>query len=147
MTFTGSSARFRPAASTLLATTIFGLPEDDYDTMQSTLDMALDLNTEFANFYSAMAYPGSELYTRAVQHGLQLPENWTGYSQHAIDTMPLPTNYLSPGEVLKFRDQAFMDYFTSDRYLNMIETRFGKETRAHIVDMTSHKLERQLVAS
>ena len=27
-------------------------------TMQETLDLALDLNCEFANFYSAMAYPG-----------------------------------------------------------------------------------------
>ncbi len=126
---------------------IFGLPEDDYSTMQATLDMALDLNTEFANFYSAMAYPGSELYTRAVQQGLQLPDNWTGYSQHAVDTLPLPTNYLSPGEVLKFRDQAFMEYFTGERYLNMVEARFGVETRAHIVDMTSHKLEREFVAS
>ncbi|MFQ5788246.1 MAG: B12-binding domain-containing radical SAM protein, partial [Thermodesulfobacteriota bacterium] len=38
---------------------IFGLPEDTNETMRETLNMAIDLNCEFANFYSAMAYPGS----------------------------------------------------------------------------------------
>ena len=38
---------------------IFGLPEDDYDSMNETLDLALRINSEWANFYSAMAYPGS----------------------------------------------------------------------------------------
>src|SRR5690606_4135011 len=41
---------------------IFGLPDDTLDTMQATLDLAVDLNCEFGNFYSAMAYPGSPLY-------------------------------------------------------------------------------------
>ncbi len=41
---------------------IFGLPEDNIETMQQTLDMAKSQNCEFINFYSAMAYPGSPLY-------------------------------------------------------------------------------------
>lgn len=46
---------------------IFGLPEDNIETMQDTLDMSLELNCEFANFYSAMAYPGSKLYLDALK--------------------------------------------------------------------------------
>ena len=124
---------------------IFGLPEDNYDTMQETLDMAIDLNTEFANFYSAMAYPGSPLYDTAIREGWQLPETWSGYSQHAINTLPLPTKHISGAEVLKFRDQAFHTYFEGDRYLNMVEDKFGTDTREHIVEMTEHKLEREFV--
>lgn len=122
---------------------IFGLPEDDHSTMQETLDLALDLNCEFANFYSAMAYPGSNLYQIALRQGWPLPENWSGYSQHAVDTLPLPTRYLSASEVLRFRDEAFQTYFTSPRYLHMIGDRFGHETAEHVRDMTSFKLERQ----
>jgi anaerobic magnesium-protoporphyrin IX monomethyl ester cyclase len=122
---------------------IFGLPEDDLNTMQETLDMALELNCEFANFYSAMAYPGSELYQIALAEGWALPEYWSGYSQHATDTLPLPTRYLSASEVLRFRDNAFQTYFTHQTYLDMIERRFGPETVAHIGEMTSFKLERQ----
>ena len=64
---------------------IFGLPDDDMNTMTQTLDLALELNCEFANFYSAMAYPGSPLYLQAVSKELPLPENWSGFSQHSYD--------------------------------------------------------------
>ncbi len=90
---------------------IFGLPDDTVETMQETLDMAMELNCEFANFYSAMAYPGSKLYEIAVREGWKLPDEWHGFSQHSYEMLPLPTKYLSAPEVLKFRDDAFHKYF------------------------------------
>ena len=122
---------------------IFGLPEDNLESMQKTLDLACELNTEWANFYCTMAYPGSPLYDTAVKEGLPLPQTWGGYSQHAVDTFPLPTKHLTASEVLRFRDEAFQTYFTSSRFLDMITDRFGPETTAHILDMASHTLERQ----
>lgn len=122
---------------------IFGLPDDNLETMQQTLDLALELNCEFANFYCAMAYPGSALYKQAVQEGWPLPKTWTGYSQHAYDTLPLPTKYLSAKEVVRFRDHAFHTYFTHAPYLEMIEKKFGLDTRQHIEEMTTYRLPRQ----
>jgi anaerobic magnesium-protoporphyrin IX monomethyl ester cyclase len=110
-------ARVRAAGINVLGNYIFGLPEDDLETMQETLDMALDLNCEFGNFYSAMAYPGSPLYQTALENGWPLPASWSGYSQHARDTLPLPTKHISGLEVLRFRDHAFQAYFSSPRYL------------------------------
>src|SRR5262249_26196854 len=124
---------------------IFGLPEDDLETMQATLDLAIDLNCEFANFYSAMAYPGSPLYALAARQGLPLPRSWTGYSQHSRDCLPLPTRYVTAREVLRFRDDAFLRYYSNPRYLDMIARRFGPETVAHIRQMSSHWLERDLL--
>jgi radical SAM superfamily enzyme YgiQ (UPF0313 family) len=125
---------------------IFGLPEDDLASMQSTLDLALELNCEFANFYCAMAYPGSALYARARAEGWPLPEAWSGYSQHSVDTLPLPTRHCTAGEVLRFRDEAFQTYFRSARYLAMIRERFGPETVREIEAMASLRLERRLLA-
>jgi len=110
--------------------------------MHETLELAQDLNCEFANFYCAMAYPGSPLYQQALQRGWKLPEKWSGYSQHAVDTLPLPTKYLGAAEVLRFRDDAFHTYFTDVRYLEMVREKFGNDTVAHIRQMTSHRLER-----
>jgi len=124
---------------------IFGLPEDDHETMKATLDMALTLNCEFANFYSAMAYPGSSLYNTALKEKWALPEKWSGYSQHAIDTLPLPTRHLSASEVLKFRDEAFQTYFNHPKYLDMAQKKFGAETVQHLKEMSAHKLERKYV--
>jgi hypothetical protein len=114
--------------------------------MQQTLDLALDLNCEFGNFYSAMAYPGSKLYDDAVKNGLPLPQRWSGYSQHAVDTLPLPTKHLPASEVLKFRDHAFQVYFSSPKYLEMVKRKFGADTTKHIKEMASHKLVRQFAA-
>jgi radical SAM superfamily enzyme YgiQ (UPF0313 family) len=122
---------------------IFGLPEDNLDTMQETLDLAVRLECEFANFYCAMAYPGSLLYNTAVANNWKLPETWAGYSQHAVDTQPLPTKHLTGSEVLRFRDKAFQTYYRNPDYLAMIERKFGPETVEHLRTMTSKQLERQ----
>jgi hypothetical protein len=105
--------------------------------------MASELNCEFANFYCAMAYPGSALYTTALQEGWPLPTRWSGYSQHAVDTLPLPTKHLPASEVLRFRDHAFHAYFSAPRYLQMVERKFGADTAVHVREMTSHQLARQ----
>lgn len=137
----------RDAGINVIGNYIFGLPEDDLDSMQATLDLALELNCEFANFYSAMAYPGSQLYQFALVEGWELPKSWAGYSQHAVDTLPLPTKFISAAQVLEFRDNAFQTYFNYPKYLEMIEQKFGPETVQHIQNMAAHKLERQLLTT
>lgn len=124
---------------------IFGLPDDNLDTMQETLDMAIELNCEFANFYCAMAYPGSKLYNIAINEGWELPKEWHGFSQHSYETLPLPTKYLSAKEVLRFRDDAFYSYFNNMRYLTMIEEKFGSTVREYIKEMTKIRLKRRIL--
>lgn len=124
---------------------IFGLPEDTFESMQETLEMAIDLDPDWANFYCAMAYPGSKLYSTALEKGLPLPESWIGYSQHAYETLPLPTEYVAAGEVLRFRDEAFHRFFTHPRYLSHIEKKFGRDTLLHVQQMTAHRLKRKYV--
>jgi radical SAM superfamily enzyme YgiQ (UPF0313 family) len=126
---------------------IFGLPDDTIKTMQETLDMAMDLNCEFVNFYSAMAYPGSQLYDIAIKEGWELPKGWHGYSQHSYETLPLPTKYINAREVLKFRDESFHKYFENPKYLEMIEIKFSKGVREHIQEMTKTRLKRKLLES
>lgn len=122
---------------------IFGLPEDDLETMQETLELARALQCEFVNFYATMAYPGSSLYQRALERNWPLPESWSGYSQHAIDTLPLATRTLSGAEVLQFRDQAFRAYFTDPAYHATLARAFGPETVRQVQEMAAHKLTRK----
>jgi len=127
---------------------IFGLPDDTMESMQETLDLSLDLNTEWANFYCAMAYPGSPLYQMALEKEWATPDSsggpgWIGYSQHAYESMPLPTNSLSYTDVLDFRDQAFNEYFNNPSYSDMMKAKFGQKVVDHIDEMLSLKLERK----
>ncbi len=123
---------------------IFGLPDDTFESMQDTLDLAMEANCEFANFYAAMAYPGSKLYGMAIEHGWELPDSWIGYSQHSYECKPLPTAALSSADVLRFRDEAFVKYFTSRRYLDLVERKFGRDVLAHIERMLEIRLPRKI---
>lgn len=127
---------------------IFGLPDDTMDSMRTTLDLALTLNTEWANFYCAMAYPGSPLYALAKQKHWALPDDqegpgWIGYSQHAYECCPLPTDSLTATQVLAFRDRAFLEYFTHPDYLRMLQQTFGAQVAAHVTDMCRHQVRRR----
>ena len=124
---------------------IFGLPEETLETMQETLNLALELNTEYANMYCAMAYPGSPLHIQARQNGTALPQTYDGYSQHSYNSFPLSGKYLSNAEILKFRDEAWYKYFLNDNYLNMIESKFGVNSKNHIIELSKIKLKRKLL--
>lgn len=139
--------KIRAMEINVCANYIFGLPDDSMQSMRETLDLALEMNTEYANFYCAMAYPGSALHKQAMEKGLPLPEGpggpgWIGYSQHARETYNLPTNQIPAGKVLTFRDQAFKTYFTAPAYIGMMRAKFGNEVVEHLESMVSHKLER-----
>lgn len=124
---------------------MFGLPEDDYSSMTETLNFAMELNCEFANFYTFMAYPGSKLYD-LIYGNNNGPANWASFSQLGYETTPLPTNYLSANEVLRFRDQAFYSYFSNPKYLSMIRNKFGECVERHIEEMLSIKIERKILS-
>lgn len=138
--------RLRNAGIHVLGNYLFGLPEDDRDSMQATLDCAVELNCEFANFSCAMAYPGSALYDQALARKLALPATWAGYAQLGPDALPLPTKYCSGREVLSFRDTAFKAYFSSSRYLDMLESEFGAATREDVCGMVRLPLLRNSTA-
>ena len=127
----------------IIANFMFGLPDDDYTTMQETLCLAMDINAEWANFYTTMAYPGSKLYDEAMKKGWRLPEGWNAYSQYAYETLPLPTNHLTAAEVLTYRDYAFDVYFRNPLYLYKISTSFGSAALQHVLEMTKRKLVRK----
>jgi len=130
----------------VLGNFIFGLPDDDFQTMQETLDLAKELNCEYVNFYAAMAYPGSRLFKEARKKRVKLPKSWLGYAQLNEETLPLNTKYLSGKEVLRFRDKAFKEYYTNPEYLKMIAEKFGQETVLHINEMLKHKIKRKFAS-
>jgi len=124
---------------------MFGLPGDDYESMQDTLNLALELMPVFPSFFCAMAIPGSELYEESLAKGVELPDTWLGYASQGYDFKPLPTEHLTAAQVLEFRDYAFDTFFKNPKYLDMIERRFGLEAKEHIQQMTAIKLKRKLL--
>ena len=124
---------------------IFGLGHDTWESMQETLNLALELNAENANMYCATALPGSPLYLKAKMEGWEFPNSYDGYGFLAYNHLPSRTYSLTSEEVLAFRDYAFHTYFESPRFLNMIENKFGQPAIDNINRMTKIKLKRKLL--
>jgi anaerobic magnesium-protoporphyrin IX monomethyl ester cyclase len=129
----------------VIANYIFGLPDDTQETMQETLDLSIELNTEMWNAYAAMALPGSPLYYTARNNGWQLPATYEGYSFLSYECQPLPTKHLPATEVLRFRDQAFYKYFNRPEYLDLVERKFGHQQRENVLELMGVKLKRKLL--
>lgn len=129
----------------IISNYIFGFPEDNLQTMQETLDLALELNTEMANMYPCQALPGSPMYREALRNGWKLPDSYEGYAFLSYESQPLPTKHLSAAEVLAFRDEAWKTYFTNPKYLDLVERRFGEAQRQNVVNMSKIELKRKLL--
>ena len=124
---------------------IFGLPYDTKESMEATLQFAIENPTEMANFYSAMAYPGSPLYNQARLFGQELPSTYSGFSQHSYDTLNLGNSHVSSSEILAFRDKAWDTYHSSEKYLNLLENKFGQKARDELDSTKTIKLKRKLL--
>ncbi|HEX6973864.1 MAG TPA: radical SAM protein, partial [Vicinamibacterales bacterium] len=48
---------------------IFGYPGETPETMDQTVEYAIELDPDFANFYPAVPYPGTSLYDKALRDG------------------------------------------------------------------------------
>ncbi|GAH62203.1 unnamed protein product, partial [marine sediment metagenome] len=97
----------KEAGMNIVGHLMFGLPDDNLESMQASFDMICKYNFDWVNLYCTMAYPGSKLYEDAIKEGTPLPGIWDGYSQLGYETVPLPTKCLSSKEVLAFRDKVF----------------------------------------
>ena len=124
---------------------IFGFPDDNFETMQQTLDLALELNTEMANLYPCQALPGSPLHIKAKAENWQLPDTYQGYGFLSYEATPMATKYVSAAEVVRFRDNAWRTYHKNPAFLNLLESKFGSEAKKGVEDLTSIKLKRRIL--
>ena len=138
-------AAIRAADINVIANYIFGLPGETMETMQQTLQLALELNTEMANMYPCQALPGSPLYAEARRRGWALPSGTEAFAFLSYETEPLATPPLTAAQVLRFRDEAWQTYFTNPAYLALVERRFGPAQRRAVEEMTRIRLRRRLL--
>ena len=135
----------RSADINVISNYIFGFPDDTHETMQQTLELALELNTEMANMYPCQALPGSPIYRQALRNDWKLPDSYAGYGFLSYECEPLATRHVSAAEVLRFRDEAWQRYFGEPRYLELVENRFGAVQRSNVEAMSKIRLKRRLL--
>ncbi|HEX6463395.1 MAG TPA: radical SAM protein, partial [Vicinamibacterales bacterium] len=93
---------------------IFGYPGESLETIEHTIEYAIELNPDFANFYPAVPYPGTELYNKAVRDGLLVEEDW---SRMEYSYYLLRGNGLDETVVMDAVNRAKRRFFMRPKYL------------------------------
>lgn len=136
----------KEAGINILANFMFGLPNDTMETMEKSLALCKEICPEWINFYVTMFYPGSRDYMDAVKEGKIKEDKWIEYAQYSYECIPAGGKYLTPQEVLAFRDYAFNAFFEDNEvYFDRIRAKFGQRYVDDIKKMTKNKLHRKLL--
>jgi len=112
---------------------IFGMPYETEETMEKTIQLALELDPDLANFMLAAPFPGTEMYDLIEKEGNIFAHDWHEYAIHeqkARFTMP---GYDPDMVVRKWREayrrfylyrprRLFQKITHKDLWLNLPET-------------------------
>jgi radical SAM superfamily enzyme YgiQ (UPF0313 family) len=107
-------SNLRQAGINSFAFFIYGYPGENLASMEQTTRYALELDPDFANFYPAVPYPGTDLYEKCSREGLLADDDWTKmeYSYYVLRDGELD----SPAVMGAIR-RARRRFFLRPRYL------------------------------
>jgi anaerobic magnesium-protoporphyrin IX monomethyl ester cyclase len=95
-----------------------GFPGETGATMQETLDLALDLDPDTAQFYPMMVYPGTEAYGRAKEEGRLVTEEYSRWlDAKGRHNCVIRTEALTEQDLVDFCRHARRRFYLRGRYL------------------------------
>ena len=97
---------------------MIGLPGETPELAKQTIQNAIDLDPDTAQFSIATPYPGTQLYKeiKVGKWGKFLTEDLKNYSGSAAVTW-LPEGYSSPEELKKMQSYAFRRFYLRPKYI------------------------------
>ncbi len=104
----------RQAGINSFAFFIYGYPGETPESMEQTTRYAIELDADFANFYPAVPYPGTELFAKAKRDGMLTTEDWTKM-EYAFYV--LQGNGLNEQVVMDALSRARRRFFLRPRYV------------------------------
>lgn len=96
---------------------IFGFPGERMEDLEKTLQVAIELNSDFVIFNLAIPLPGTQLYREARDKGLIPVDGFDLYpltdGAHVLIDLPSVT----PEQLKVFYDRAYRTYYLRPRYI------------------------------
>ena len=105
---------------------ILGLPGETEETARRTVALAREIDLDFAHFYSAVPYPGSELFDIASREGWIRGKSWDRFRQTEF-VMDLPT--ISTARLERIRREAYGALRLRPRTIKMASALFFSRFR------------------
>jgi radical SAM superfamily enzyme YgiQ (UPF0313 family) len=110
-------SNMRQAGIKSFAFFIFGYPGETPATMDQTIDYAIELDPDFANFYPAVPYPGTALYDKALRDGLLPASAERDWAKMEYSYYLLRGNGLDERMVMEAINRAKRRFFLRPRYI------------------------------
>ena len=104
---------------------VIGLPWEDEDSVEDTIDFAIELDSDFISFYTATPLPGSKFYEYAKENGLI--DSDTSFSS-AYFYPSVNTHHLSKERVFELHKKAIRRFYLRPSYILRMLTRIRSFT-------------------
>lgn len=104
---------------------VIGLPWEDEESVEDTIDFAIELDSDFISFYTATPLPGSKFYEYAKENGLINSD--TSFSS-AYFYPSVNTHHLSKERVFELHKKAIRRFYLRPTYIFRMLTRIRSFT-------------------
>ena len=85
---------------------ILGMPWDTYETINETIDFAIEISPDKAHFFEATPFPGTELREIAIKKGLPVNEDWDNYLLKKTNSPVIETKNFSKEQLHEWVREA-----------------------------------------
>jgi len=93
---------------------MFGNPGETEETMEESIQFALELNPHIAMFNITMPYPGTQMFDWAKENGYLLTEDWNDYDwAHPVMTVPT----VSMDAIQQKYKEAYRRYYFRPKFI------------------------------
>lgn len=93
---------------------IFGLPGETWQTIEETINFVIELEPDYAQFYCAIPFPGTEFYKIAKERNWIVSEDWRNYE---LNQSVISTPLLSAQDLIKMRIVAYRKFYLRPKYI------------------------------
>jgi radical SAM superfamily enzyme YgiQ (UPF0313 family) len=95
-----------------------GNPGETKKTMEETFQLALKLNTDTAQFFPLMVYPGTDAYRWALENNYLVTNDWSKWiTEEGLHSCVISLPEVSSKELVAFCDEARKRYYIRPAYI------------------------------
>lgn len=101
-----------------LAFFMFGLPGESVEDIRKTIDLSLRIPADYCQYSIAVAYPGTSMYTDAIEQGLIHDDYWSNFVRAPQPDFLVPGISLCQADteaLVHFRDEAIRRFYMRPR--------------------------------
>lgn len=93
---------------------VIGLPWDDEETIEQTIEFAIELDSDFISFYTATPLPGTRFFRYALEQNLlDRTENWENVYYAPV----VNTHFLSKERVFELHKEAIRRFYLRPEFI------------------------------